>query len=104
MSEQGMDDARVELPIEWHVPENIIRRYASNVVIQHGEHEFTISFFEIKEPLLLGIAKEKLDELESVRAECVAQIVVHPARMQQFIDVMQKNLDRYLQRKQGKQE
>lgn len=88
-----------ELPIEWHVPENAVSRYATNLTVQHTDHEFIISFFEIDPPLLVGSAEEnakKLKELEAVRAELIARIIVAPGRMPEFIRVLQENLARYL--------
>jgi hypothetical protein len=90
-----------ELPIEWHVPEGTVSRYATNLTVQHTDHEFIISFYEIDPPLLLGSAEEnaaKLKELEAVQAELVARIIVAPRRMPEFIRVLQENLDHYLSR------
>jgi len=86
------------VPIEWHISEDLDTKYATNLVIQHSEHEFIIDFFEMRHPLILGNpdqVREQWEKLESVRAECVARIVVSPNRMQEFINVMQADLDKY---------
>ena len=93
----------VQVPIEWHVSENVDSKYATNLVIQHSEHEFIINFFEIRLPLILGNqdqVREQWQNIKSVRAECVARIIVAPDRMQEFINVMQADLDKYTGKQQ----
>ncbi len=88
----------VLLPIEWHVPENVVSRYATNMVVQHTEHEFIISFFEATPPLAVGSPEEQrvqLQETKSVRAECIIRIIVTAGRMQNFVQVLQGNLEAY---------
>jgi len=85
-------EATFGLPIDWHIPDALIPRYATNIVVQHTEHEFVISFFEIPPPILLGSPDEQAAQargLTSVRAECLARIVVSPSRMPEFLDVLQ---------------
>ena len=89
----------LNLPIEWHVPDNIQRRYASNVFVQSGEYEMIISFFEPQLPFLTGTPEEnraKLEELGAIRANCVAQIVVHPDLVPKIINALQVGHEKYL--------
>ena len=84
---------QIEVPIEWHVPDSITSQYATNMIVQHTEHEFIISFFETIPPFLIGIlAEEELKKLDSVQAKCVARVVIARGRMTQFIDALQTNL------------
>ncbi len=100
MAEQDQDLAEgLALPIDWHVSDNVISRYATNLTVQHTEHEFIVSFFEITPPLLLGSAedrKAKAEQLSSVRANCIARIIVAAERMPKFVSVLQENLAGYL--------
>ena len=94
---------KVQVPIEWHISEDLDSKYATNLVIQHSEHEFIIDFFETRHPLILGDpdqVREQWEKLESVRAECVARIIVSPNRMQEFINVMQADLNKYVGKEQ----
>ena len=94
------------MPIEWHISEDIDSKYATNLVIQHSEHEFIIDFFEMRNPLILGDpdqVREQQEKLESIRAECVARIIVSPERMQEFIDAIQANLNQYIGKEQEEQ-
>jgi hypothetical protein len=95
----------VELPLEWHFPENLVTRYANNVVVQHGEHEFIISFFEVFPPILLGSPEEtrtELDQIESVQANCVARIIIPWDRMPGFIKALQSNQDKFVSKMENR--
>lgn len=92
----------VTLPIEWYIPESVQSRYATNAIIQTGQREFTISFFETRLPILFGQSQENQESLEKigkVRAECVGRIVVAPDTLQEMIAAFQTNLDAYREAK-----
>lgn len=79
-------------PIEWHIPEGLVARYATNMVVQRSENEFYISFFEIKPPLFLGTPEEisqQASQLNAVRATCIAQVIVAADNMPSFIETLQ---------------
>jgi hypothetical protein len=97
----------IKIPIEWHIPEDLKRQYATNMVVQHTDEEFIISFFEVKQPIILGLPdeiKSTLEKFDSIRAECFSQIIVTPNRMKVFINTMQKNLEKFLSKVEGKEE
>jgi hypothetical protein len=84
--------------IDFDVPPDFPTKYASNLVVQHTEHDFTITFFDIRPPLLLGSADDKIRQLEgieAVKAAPVARIVVAASRMHEFVQVLQDNLKTY---------
>lgn len=106
MVEHEQDDL-VTLPIEWYVPTEVPGRYATNLVVQHTEHEFVISFFEALPPIAFGSPEEtraQLEKLGTVRLECVARVIVSPRRMTEFVKVLQHNLDNYLAKQQDEGE
>lgn len=91
------DEQRIAVPIEWCYPDNIVSRYATNMIVQHTEYEFILSFFEVQPPILLGSPEEKQEKalhIESIKAECVARIIVSAERMPNFVRVLQDNLSR----------
>lgn len=97
MSDQEEQPEEREIPIEWYVPDSIVSQYATNMVVQHFEHEFIISFFETKPPLIIGLpSKEQLQSLTSIRSTCIARIVVTTARMPTFVNALQTNLEKWL--------
>lgn len=67
--------------------------YATNILVQTGEQELFISFFQIHHPVLL--APEDINKVESVTAQCVAKVIVTPERLATFIDVLQKQLEAF---------
>lgn len=88
----------ITLPVEWHVSENVQSRYATNIVSQPLQHEFVISFFEAQPPIIVGTPEEnkaRYQELEAIRAECVAKIIVAAERLPEFIEVLQTTLAAY---------
>lgn len=88
-----------KVPLEWKFPEDLVSRYATNLVVQHTEHEFVISFFEVTPPVVLGEPEEvvsTIHQLQSVPATCVARIIVSPERLEDFIRVLEDNLETYL--------
>jgi len=96
MAEQDLEP--ILIPVEWHVPDDLASHYATNLVVQHTEHEFNIFFYEIRPPLLIGSpeeVREGLEKVELVRANCVAHIIVAPDRMPEFVQVLQTSLERY---------
>lgn len=98
---------QIQIPIEWHIPEDLKSHYVTNLVVQHTDQEFIISFFEIEQPIVLGSPEEvksKFKEIGKLRANCIARIIVTPKRMQDFINAMQTNFDRFPSTKKEKEE
>lgn len=102
MSQAEEKGAGIPLRIEWHIPEDAQSRYANNVLVQAGQYEITISFFESQLPVLLGDPEEnkrKLEELGSIRAELVSKIVISPDVLPIVINALQTGLENYRQAK-----
>jgi hypothetical protein len=96
--EQEQESAGISLPVNWHYPENLQSRYANNMLVQSGQLEFVISFFEVQLPLLLGKPQEnkvKLEQLGSITAECVSKIIVSPELVPVIINALQVGLENY---------
>ena len=91
------EDKGFGIPLEFEIPTDIPTLYATNITIQHTEHEYILSFYEIREPVLLGSREENLETLKklgSVKARCIARIAVAPGRMPLFIKAIQDNMAR----------
>lgn len=91
-----------QIPIEWVFPEDLTSGYATNILVQIGQNEFFISFFEMSPPVIMNAAD--LDTIESVQAYCIARIIVTPDRLNEFIAVLQKQLNLYNEKKVGEAE
>jgi hypothetical protein len=90
----------IRLPIEWIIDENTPSGYATNLIIQHTNHEFIISFFEMKPPLLVGEADEQRNQAKmigSIKARCISQITINAERMPQFLEALNTNYEQFLE-------
>ena len=88
---------RLALPIEWFFPEGLTGRYANQVLVQNGQHECHVSFFEVRPLVLLGEpeeVREQVKDLKSVRAECVARIIVAKDFIPEIIKALQDFQDK----------
>jgi hypothetical protein len=86
------------VPIEWQIPDDVVPRYATNMLVQHTEHEFIISFFETWPPAILGTPEDMKAQIEAVRslpARCVGRVIVAADRMPGFLRALQENLEKY---------
>jgi len=87
---ENSDSKQITLPVEWNFG-NIANKYATNMLIQAGENEFFLSFFEIAPPILFSSEDE--NKIDSLKAECVARIIVSKDKMRAFVDAMQKSVE-----------
>ncbi|HVB25795.1 MAG TPA: hypothetical protein VNG51_27910 [Ktedonobacteraceae bacterium] len=97
-NQQQTEGMSVSLPINWHFPENLQSHYATNVLVQSGQFEIIISFFEAQVPLLLGQPEDnlaKLEQLGAIQAECVGKIIVSPEIVPTIIHTLQTGLENY---------
>lgn len=100
MSDPKEHPKEVEVPIEWYIPESLVWHYATNMIVQHTDHEFVLSFFEMKPPVIIGVpTQEALENLKSIRATCVAQIIVAKDRMPAFLEAIRTNFEKFESKK-----
>lgn len=79
----------------WEVPAGFPTHYSTHLVVQHGEEDFTITFWDLRPPVLMGSLEQKQQQvraLTEVRPTVLARIIVSPRRMREFTQVMQDNL------------
>ncbi|SRR6266487_1096681 len=98
MSEIEQKPDIINIPINWHVPDNIQSQYATNVIVQAGQHEFFISFFEVKLPPFVGKPEEIMSHFQRlgyIQADCVGRIIMSVEEIQNFINALQTSLDAY---------
>jgi len=92
------DQDRVAIPVKYVVPDEIVTQYVTDMVVQHSDQEFLISFWEIQRPVLLGSEEERKAQIQMIKFlenRCIARFAITPERMQKFLDAMKENLDRY---------
>lgn len=97
----------IALPVEWHVPDNVQNRYVHNLIVQPGQHELTLFFFETQIPPFLGPPEEYRDFLikqGSIRSECVSKLTVSPDLASDIIKAIQTGLENYNRIKTSEEE
>lgn len=86
--EQSKTEAKgLVVPIRWNMPDAIITRFASNMLVQILENEFKLLFFETKPEIRLGPGEPPPTE---VRADCVASVIITADKMPRVIEALQK--------------
>lgn len=76
-------------------------RHANNVVVQHDQDNFFLSFFDVWAPIIVGTDEEKEKQIASIDhidAKCVARIVLSPTRAQELIELLTENVQVYKNR------
>jgi hypothetical protein len=97
---------QITFPLEWHIPESMSSRYADNIIVQPRKYDVIISFFETQPPPLGGTPEQNrsfLEKLGSIRAECVAKIVVAPDLLPDIIKALQRGYEAYTSAKDRKE-
>ena len=100
MSEVEQEDQSsqgVMLPINLHVPDTIHNQYVHHVIVQPGQNEITLFFFETHIPPYIGSPEANREYLlkQSVRFECISKLVVAPQLVPEIIKALQVGLDNY---------
>ncbi len=88
MAKKAKGSEPLVVPIEWHYPEDLIGRYANQMLVQFSESECNLSFFEINPPVLLGDLEEARASVKSVKAVCVGRIVLALGRVPEFLKTL----------------
>lgn len=80
----------IEIPVQFNLPVDMPSVYATNMLVQVSDQEIILSFFEAQPPLVIGDTQESIELLKSVgiRADCVAKVIVSPARFEGFVQVL----------------
>lgn len=92
------DDNAIMVPIEWHIPETMVPRLGTNVVVQNVGGAHLVSFFELIPPIILGDPAERHEQmrhLDKVRAVCIAQVLLTDQRLAEVIRVLQEHQARH---------
>lgn len=94
-----MSEILKKIKIERVFPDNLQSHFVTNLVVQHQPEYFVVSFFEAWPPVIIGETLEErqaaIDDLNSVKAKCVARLIVTPEKMHEFVKVLSDNLNTY---------
>lgn len=76
-------------------PDELMTYFVKDLVVQHQDDHFVISFLEYYIPPIIADTQEERhrlrEELKSIDSRCVARLVVTPKHMREFIDALETN-------------
>lgn len=87
------DSAEVTIPVENYLPDDTPTYYSDGMLVLHSANEFIISFLQTQYPL--AGSKEDLQQVQSVKRKCVAQVIVSPTQFEAVTRALQENLKKY---------
>lgn len=82
------------VPILFNIPVGMASRYAHHMLVQAGEHEVTISFFEMYPPLAIDSATQLSEAKKGVRADCIARVAIAKGRYPEFVKALNRVLEK----------
>lgn len=92
------EEEMLSLDIVHRIPEGLQLTFSDNIAVQHTPSEFTITFAQVRQPLVSKSAD--YDAISAITAEVVARIVLTPSKMAEFIRTLQENWGMYQRRMQ----
>jgi hypothetical protein len=87
------EEGAIALPVDRYFPDSLEIHYSDDLVVQHSDQVFFLSFFQVERPIALTEAETA--RLRKLRAKCVARIVVTPEQMWKIIIAFHKNFKKY---------
>lgn len=82
-----------EISISYYGTQDVVGIIADQAMVSHSTGLFTLYFFQMQIPPTERV--EDLQKLEALPARCVARIVLTPALLQQFLEAIGKNMEKY---------
>ena len=91
----------MQLDIDFHFGSEIQAIPANQLAAMQDAHTVRLAFFDIRPPLLFGSSEQKemeIRKIKSIRANCVAEIVIPLTNFPEFAAVIQEQLSKVEQR------
>ena len=96
------DESKVqtlELPVNYVGLEESSLVFANNMVVQHTEHEFILTFALLHPPIVVTEKDaKKLKGLEAIDAHVSVRVALSPSRIPQLIAILQENFTKFVAR------
>jgi hypothetical protein len=92
----GMEQIAVEM--NYRTPDSMRLAYANQLIVQHDENTFFLSYLEALPPVLMGTVEERMSQLKSLgslAAHCVAKIAIPVNQMEKIVEVLTGNLQQH---------
>jgi hypothetical protein len=93
----------IQLPVVWSGVEETPMLYANSFLVQFDPQalgSFLLTVGQLTPPALIGTPdeiREQAEQLSYVHCQCIARLVVTPAKLAELIAVLQANRDQYEQ-------
>ncbi len=89
-----------KIRILWDAGENIPSVFANQLYISHaGGKEFHLTFGHLTPPIVFGLEEDEIPD--SINVKPVAKIVVSPDVMEEFVNAMNENFQRFKESKEA---
>lgn len=89
------------IKINWIFPKEVETKFSNNLVVHYDTDSdvFHLSFFEIKNPLILETEEseriKKLESINSVDAICISSIVVSSKKIGSYLNAIKNNVEKH---------
>jgi len=94
-----------KVKIARNFPENLQSFFVSDLLIQHEDENFVLSFFEMWPPAIIGETEEdvrsEIEKIDHIDAKCVSRLIITPNKMKSFIEAINSNFEKYENSKSG---
>lgn len=84
--------------VDYSTGNDLLPVHANQVIVQHSETEFIVTFFEVLPPVINPDPSRQAKEVErlrTIKARPVARIVMSPDRARALLTVLTENVQRY---------
>lgn len=105
MGESESSSEGRSVPLIWTDRDEQPVMFVNQILAQHVNDEFLVSFGQVSPPAILGTDDERQEALarvEFVPVRTVARIGLPAQRMREFVAVMQESLEQYERESQGR--
>lgn len=96
VAETAIQPDKIKKKINLRTPTDITNRYTNFSTVQSEDNNiYTLSFFEIQKPILLGTAEEisaMIEMIDSVPAVCVSRVVMTKDHFVKLLAAMQNHI------------
>ena len=86
------------VPLVRKYPDDLKSYFVANIVVQNQPEHFTLDFFEVWQPPIIGSEAEQeklINQLTSIEAKCVVRVILTPQRMRDMVRLMTDNLSKF---------
>ncbi len=90
------EDTSHTVSVEWEGLDELPVLFANNILVQATGQEFIITFSQLVPPVTFGLDIAEIKKIDLVTARGAVRVGLSPSRMQEFIDVLTRNFNRFL--------